>query len=80
VTIGPGYIDTPLTRGNPYSMPFLMQPDDFAEQAFKTIARGASYRMIPWQMAVVAKLMRLLPNAWFDQLVAGRGRKPRAGE
>ena len=78
VTLGPGYIDTPLTRGNPYSMPFLMQADDFANQAFEAIGRGTSYRVIPWQMGVVAKLMRLLPNAAYDRLVAGRGRKPRA--
>ena len=79
VTLGPGYIDTPLTRGNPYTMPFLMQVDDFADQAFEAIERGTSYRVIPWQMGVLAKLMRLLPNALFDKLVAGRGRKPRAG-
>ena len=79
VTIGPGYIDTPLTRGNPYRMPFLMPVDDFANQAFEAIERGTSYRIIPWQMGVLAKLMRLLPNAVFDKLVSGRGRKPRAG-
>lgn len=78
VTLGPGYIDTPLTRENPYSMPFLMQPDDFADQAFEAIQRGVSYRVIPWQMGVVARLMRLLPNAVFDRLVSGRARKPRA--
>ena len=78
VTLGPGYIDTPLTRGNPYSMPFLMQVDDFANQAFEAVESGTSYRIIPWQMGVVAKLMRLLPNAVFDRLVSGRGRKPRA--
>jgi short-subunit dehydrogenase len=78
VTLGPGYIDTPLTRGNPYSMPFLMQADDFANQAFAAIERGTSYRIIPWQMGVVAKLMRLLPNAVYDKLISGRGRKPRA--
>ena len=77
VTIGPGYIDTPLTRGNPYSMPFLMPADDFANHAFVAITRGVSYRVIPWQMGVVAKLMRLLPNVVFDKLVSGRGRKPR---
>jgi short-subunit dehydrogenase len=80
VTLGPGYIDTPLTRENPYSMPFLMQADDFADRAFEAIQRGVSYRVIPWQMGVVAKLMRLLPNAVFDKLVSGRARKPRAGE
>lgn len=80
VTISPGYVDTPLTRGNPYSMPFLMRAEDFAEQAFRTIERGTSYRVIPWQMAVVAKLMRALPDALYDRLAAGRGRKPRAGQ
>ena len=77
VTIGPGYIDTPLTRGNPYSMPFLMPVDAFADKAFDTITSGVSYRVIPWQMSVVAKIMRALPNALYDRLVSGRGRKPR---
>ena len=39
VTITPGYVDTALTRNNPYDMPFLMQPDDFADRAYRAIAR-----------------------------------------
>jgi len=77
VTLGPGYVDTPLTRGNPYSMPFLLRPDEFADRAYGAIRRGVSYQVIPWQMALLAKLLRALPNGWFDRLVAGRGRKPR---
>jgi short-subunit dehydrogenase len=77
VTISPGYIDTPLTRNNRYKMPFLMQPDAFAARAFEAIEAGASYRVIPWQMGVVAKVLRVLPNAWFDKAFAGRPRKPR---
>ncbi|HEY9066748.1 MAG TPA: SDR family oxidoreductase [Burkholderiaceae bacterium] len=77
VTIGPGYIDTPLTRGNPYSMPFLLSAEAFADRAYDAIVAGVSYRVIPWQMGVVAKLMRMLPNALFDRLLAGRPRKPR---
>jgi short-subunit dehydrogenase len=77
VTLGPGYIDTPLTRANPYSMPFLMQPESFAERAYRAIQRGVSYQVIPWQMALLAKLLRILPNAWFDRLLAHRARKPR---
>ena len=80
VTIGPGYIDTPLTRQNRYSMPFLMRAEDFADRAFRAIDRGVSYRVIPWQMGVVAKLLRALPNAVFDRLLAGRPRKHRQGE
>lgn len=80
VTICPGYIDTPLTRANRYSMPFLMQADVFADRAFRTIEAGSSYRVIPWQMGVVAKLLRLLPNPLYDKLLAGRPRKRRQGE
>ena len=80
VTLGPGYIDTPLTRRNTYSMPFLMSAEAFAERAFTAIARGVSYRVIPWQMGVVAKLLRVLPNALFDRLLSGRARKARQGE
>ena len=80
VTLCPGYIDTPLTQHNRYSMPFLMQPADFADKAFAAIAAGASYRVIPWQMGVVAKAMRVLPNPVFDRLFAGRPRKLRQNE
>jgi short-subunit dehydrogenase len=79
VTLLPGYIATPLTARNPYAMPFLMPADRFADRAFKAISAGSSYRVIPWQMAVVGTLMRALPNALFDRLAAGRGRKPRRG-
>lgn len=77
VTLCPGYIDTPMTRKNRYPMPFLMQPDVFATRAFAAITSCDSYRVIPWQMGVVAKLLRLAPNALFDRLLTGRPRKHR---
>ncbi len=77
VTLCPGYIATPLTQQNQFSMPFLMQPEDFAEKAFQTIQAGTSYRVIPWQMGIVAKLLRLLPNWVFDRAFSGRARKAR---
>ncbi|MFN3859982.1 MAG: SDR family oxidoreductase [Roseateles sp.] len=79
VTLLPGYIDTPLTRGNRYSMPFLMPVDDFADRAVRAIRAQVSYRVIPWQMGVLAKILRLLPNWLYDRLLAGRPRKQRAG-
>ncbi|MFZ4481802.1 MAG: SDR family oxidoreductase [Rhodoferax sp.] len=78
VTLCPGYIDTPLTQKNAYSMPFLMRAEDFAEKAFRAIEAGVSYRVIPWQMGLVAKLLRMLPNRIFDRFFAGRPRKPRS--
>ena len=80
VTLLPGYVDTPLTRSNRYPMPFLMQPEAFAAQAAAAIAAQTSYRVIPWQMGVVAKLLRILPNSLLDKAFAGRPRKRRQGE
>lgn len=77
VTLLPGYIATPLTAGNSYAMPFLLRPDVFAARAYRAISAGTSYRVIPWQMGVLAKLLRLLPNPLFDRVLDGRGRKSR---
>lgn len=79
VTLLPGYVATPLTARNPYSMPFLIDAATFAARAVRAIDAGASRRIIPWQMALVAPLMRNLPNALYDRLFKGRKRKPRRG-
>jgi short-subunit dehydrogenase len=77
VTIAPGYIRTEMTAKNPYKMPFLMDANDFAVRAARTIAQQCSYRVIPWQMGVVAKMMRLLPDWLYDRLAVNAPRKPR---
>lgn len=77
VTIAPGYIATPMTAVNDYPMPFLMPADEAAARFARAIARGTSYTVIPWQMGMVGKLLRLLPNALFDRVFARAGRKPR---
>ena len=77
VTIVPGYIDTPLTKRNRYPMPFLMPADAFAHQALAKIEAGGSYHVLPWQMAVVARLLRLLPDPLLDRALRGQPRKQR---
>jgi short-subunit dehydrogenase len=79
VTIAPGYIRTAMTANNPYKMPFLMEADAFAERAARAIERGTSYTVIPWQMGVVAKVLRLLPDAVYGRLFRNAPRKPRQG-
>ncbi|MDE2048125.1 MAG: SDR family oxidoreductase [Betaproteobacteria bacterium] len=80
VTLCPGYIATPLTSKNPFSMPFLMQPQAFARQAARAIERGVPYRTIPWQMGVVSLLLRVAPIWLYDRVLSGRARKPRAAQ
>jgi len=77
VTIAPGYVATPMTAHNPYPMPFMLPATEAARRFARAIARGSSYTVIPWQMGVVAKLLRLLPNPLYDRLFARAPRKPR---
>jgi NAD(P)-dependent dehydrogenase (short-subunit alcohol dehydrogenase family) len=80
VTIAPGYIATPMTQKNAYPMPFLMPAERFAAKAARAIDGGVSYRVIPWQMGVVAKLLRMLPNWLYDAAFAKAPHKARKGQ
>ena len=77
VTICPGYIATPMTEHNPYPMPFLMSAEVAADKIAALIARGKAFTVIPWQMALVARVLHVLPGWLYDRLFAGAPRKPR---
>ena len=77
VTICPGYIATPMTGNNPYPMPFLMSADTAAAKIASIVARGKAFTVIPWQMALVARVLHVLPDWLYDRLFAGAPRKPR---
>lgn len=77
VTLAPGYIDTPLTRHNPYRMPFLLDADAAAVRFAAVIAAGRRFAVIPWQMAIVARVLAWLPPVLFDLLFERAPHKPR---
>lgn len=77
VTVCPGFIATPLTEKNPYPMPFLMSADIAAQKIISIIERGKTFAVIPWQMAVAARILRVMPNWLYDLLFAGAPHKPR---
>jgi hypothetical protein len=77
VTVAPGYIDTPMTRVNPYAMPFRMTAQAAAAKVAHCIARRRAYTVIPWQMAWVARLLKSLPIPVYDALFEKAPRKPR---
>ncbi len=78
VTLCPGYIRTPMTDINPYPMPFMLEADDAACRIARVIERGCSFKVVPWQMAIVGRLLKLLPNWLYDRLFAKAPHKPRA--
>ena len=65
-TIAPGYIRTPMTDLNQYKMPFLMDADVFAHKFANTVEAKVRFKIIPWQMGCVARLMRLIPPFLWD--------------
>jgi hypothetical protein len=77
VTMCPGYIDTPMTRVNRYRMPFLLAADEAARRIARAIAARRRLAVIPWQMAIVSTLLRLVPPWLYDRVAARAPRKPR---
>jgi len=77
VTICPGYIKTPMTSVNPYPMPFILDADEAARRIALAIKRQAVFAVIPWQMDLVGRLLKFLPNWMYDRLFVNAPRKPR---
>jgi short-subunit dehydrogenase len=77
VTICPGYIDTSMTSRNPYRMPFLMDAAVAASKMAAAITARKRFYVLPWQMALVGWVLRLLPRPLYDLLFAHAPHKPR---
>ena len=77
ITICPGYIATPMTAQNPYPMPFILSAEAAACSIAGIISRGRTFAIIPWQMAIVARVLRVLPNWLYDRMFGRVPRKPR---
>jgi short-subunit dehydrogenase len=77
-TIAPGYIKTPMTNDNTYTMPFILEVDEAVKRFMKAIDRKKKFVIIPWQMNILGTLMRLLPASIWDFLAKRGPRKLRA--
>ena len=77
ITICPGYIATPMTEKNPYPMPFLLGADEAARRIVRAIERRKRFYVLPWPMAIVGRVLSLLPRPIYDALFAHAPRKPR---
>lgn len=77
MTICPGYIRTPMTDVNDYRMPFMMEVDTAAAKMVRIIDQKRRYTILPWQMAIIGRLMRVLPAPLWDWLTRRAPRKPR---
>ncbi len=70
-TICPGFVDTPMTASNDFPMPFCIEPQEAAEAIIEGLVDRAPEVVFPWQMAVVMKAARVVPQQLWAWL-AGR--------
>lgn len=59
--INPGFVETPLTEQNPFTMPALITPEQAADEILRGWARGAFDIHFPKRFTRWLKLLRLLP-------------------
>lgn len=67
--INPGFVDTPLTKGNDFAMPSLMSAQDAASKLLEGIARGHFHIHFPRRFTNWLRLARLLPYRLYFWLV-----------
>ncbi len=62
--IHPGFVDTPINRGNPNRF-WLLTPSRAAEIMLRQVARGKQRIIYPWQMKVLYHLVHCLPEPFY---------------
>lgn len=67
--INPGFVQTPLTAGNDFTMPALLTPEQAARAILQGWALGAFEIHFPKRFTLWLKALRILPNRLFFQLV-----------
>jgi short-subunit dehydrogenase len=63
--INPGFVRTPMTAGNDFDMPFLMEPADAARATIAGLAKGKFEVAYPTPFVAILKFARLLPYRAF---------------
>jgi len=67
--INPGFVKTPLTDLNEFSMPALISSEEAAEEILAGIERGEFEIHFPKRFTRSLKLLKLLPYRWYFPLV-----------
>jgi len=67
--INPGFVETPLTAGNTFTMPGLITPAQAAQAIVQGWARGSFEIHFPKRFTLWMKALRIMPNRWYFYLV-----------
>jgi short-subunit dehydrogenase len=67
--VNPGFVETPMTKGNDFPMPFLMKPEDAARRTIEGLAKGKFEVAYPTRFVAILKIARLLPYSLYFWLI-----------
>ncbi|WP_118133013.1 SDR family oxidoreductase [Oceanicella sp. SM1341] len=67
--ICPGFVDTPMTRDNPFPMPSIVTAEEAAREILGGLERGAWKITFPRGFARVMALLRILPDALYFRAI-----------
>jgi short-subunit dehydrogenase len=71
LTIYPGFVKTPLTAKNKFSMPFILELDDAVARMVRGIERGQRSVRFPLPLSLGTRLLASLPD-WMYEALAGK--------
>lgn len=64
VKVRPGFVDTPLTQKNDFSMPFLVDTEYAANKIIEGLYLGKKTIDFPWQLSFVLKTFARFKQVW----------------
>ncbi|MBU0631852.1 SDR family NAD(P)-dependent oxidoreductase [bacterium] len=70
VNILPGFIDTPLTQKNGFSMPFLMSLEEGSKRIVKAIEKKKRIYAFPLRFYMLIKAIDMLPHSLKERLIS----------
>jgi len=68
--VNPGFVKTPLTDKNRFTMPFLMPVDRAAAQMVRDLERDRKESHFPFVFTWFLKLLRIVPYPLYERLIA----------
>ncbi len=64
----PGYIDTRMQTDNPHSKPFMMTPDEAAQEVFNQMNGEAFHKAFPFAFGLLFRFSRFLPTGLYEAI------------
>lgn len=67
--VHPGFIKTPLTDKNDFSMPFMLTSEEAASRIISAIDKRKKYAHFPKRLTLLLKLFSLMPSSIWQKII-----------